>query len=100
MIKVLSYKEERKGSVIGYVDILDSESKWIVRKIAHLDKEGRQWFNFPQYSEFTNTGERKYIRYCEKSEFELNQDFMDELHDAVKAYLDKQPIPLYKPEMF
>lgn len=110
MIKILNYTPLSKGAVIGTVDVLvdDKRLPMIIRRIAHLKKGDREWFNFPQYKEdalnsSANGAPGSYIRYFEYGHAELNNKFLVALHEAVKAHLAshsvqsdifKQPDPL------
>jgi hypothetical protein len=101
MIEVLHYERINKNKIIGYVDV--KFPKWnnmIIRKIAHLESEGKRWFNLPSFPRQKADGTLEYLRYWQ---FELDvhtAQLLEKLSDKVKEYCLKNKIQEIEPLNF
>lgn len=89
MLQILKYEAVDKGVCIGYVDVKIDTWNLIIRRIAHLQKGERRWFNLPQYSIDGNEGKRLYVRYVDFDSIDTSSRFFEALKEAVRAYLEK-----------
>ncbi len=94
MLKILNYTPIVKGLCIGHVDVevINKDYTLIIRRINHLEKEGRRWFNFPQYSETAEDGKYVYKHYVEYGNPDLNRKFFEVLSPEVKKYIEEHHI--------
>jgi hypothetical protein len=100
MLQILKYEPVSKGVCIGYVDVKIDTWGIIVRRIAHLEKGEKRWFNFPQFSMPGADLKPKYVRYVDFDKAELNTRFFDALKKAVAAYLEKPVSPAEMGDLF
>lgn len=88
-IIILKYEKVSKNKTIGYVDVLLPKLGIEIRRISHLENEGKQWFNFPFYKEESPTGEHTYNNYLKFSNESHQKKFFELLSSTLKEYLKK-----------
>lgn len=92
-------KVEGKRNLKGYVDIYDSEKRWMIPGCSLFANGEKYWVNMPSRSYKTAGGETKYFNMIQMSK-EDQDVFSKEVLEALKHYDPKAPKPfsLKKPE--
>jgi len=92
-------KVEDKKNLKGYLDIYDTEKKWMISGCSLFANGGKYWVNMPSRSYKNEAGETKYLNLIQMHKPEMDQ-FSKEVITAMKEYDPNAPkaFELKKPE--
>lgn len=96
MIEILSYTPANQGKKIGFVEVFIPKLGIIYRHLVHMQSGERRWVNYPSFS--LEDGDKKSFQpYVSFKQNTYNTDFLDQVNEELKKYLEKNKIALPKP---
>lgn len=103
MIKILDYVPVNKNKVIGYADIMvpiTQPVNVIFRNIAHLENEGKRWFNLPQLCRELTDDKKIFLKYAQFEMESHNRQMLESINDLIKEYCIRNNIKEISPLNF
>lgn len=93
MIEIIAYKPINSGKKIAAIDVFIPKMGIIYRNLYFLHKDGRRWVNFPKFS-IEESGVPHFYAYVEFRHAPHNKEFLNQVHEALNAYIEKNKISL------
>ncbi len=91
MLKIVDYRKvEDKKNLKGYIDVYDTERKWMISGCSVFANGGKYWVNMPSRSYKNEMGETKYANIIQMQK-EDQDNFSKEVLQAMKEYDPKAP---------
>lgn len=96
MIEILSYRPTNQGKKIGFIEVFVPKLGIIFRHLVHLQSGDKRWVNFPTFS--YEDGEKKHFQaYMSFKQNTHNTEFLEQVNEELKKYMDKHKIVLPAP---
>lgn len=91
-IEIKKYKEYRKGTLLGFVDILFNPIGLEIRGISWFRKDdGSEWFSMPS-EKFTNElGEEKFRAHCGFPDKRIYDRFQELMREKMALHVRMEP---------